>query len=76
MSASEVIPKGRPPRFDLNFIPRMKIGMGKSDAYMNGYRHGYEGVNSQHICCLTRGTDERHEWMRGYYEGATDRGGD
>jgi len=66
---------GRPPRINITNVPRMKIGMGNADAYTNGYRHGYEGLNTLNICCLTRGTDERNEWMRGYFDGASDRDG-
>jgi hypothetical protein len=64
----------KPPKFDLNCVPRMQIGMGDEAAYQNGYRHGYQAVCTTHICSLTKGTSEHKAWMRGYYDGGTDSG--
>ncbi len=65
----------KPARMDITKnIPWMRIGMGDEAAYKSGYRHGYEGVNTSHICCLTLGTSERNEWFRGYFDGAGDSG--
>jgi ribosome modulation factor len=66
----------KPPRLDISNVPRMKLGMGDKAAYLSGYRHGYEGLNTLHICSLTKGTTERAEWMKGYYEGQCDAGDD
>ncbi len=66
----------RPPRINITNVPWMRPGMGLEGAYKSGYRHGYEGYNTTAICSLTHNTDERREWMKGYYEGATDKAGE
>jgi hypothetical protein len=65
----------KPPRVNLTNVPRMVRGMGKEAAYLNGYRHGYERVNTIHSCTLERGTEERNEWMRGYFDASSDKDG-
>lgn len=64
----------RPPRVDIRLVPYMRVGMDPGDAYRNGYRHGYEGVVTSHVCTLVVGSVERREWMRGYLDGSSDRG--
>ena len=67
----------KPPRMDITKgIPPMVVGMSADGAYKNGYRHGYEGYNTPHICSLTKGTPERNAWFHGYYDGLGDAGGD
>lgn len=60
------------PIFNLDEVPPMRIGMGEYAAFQNGYKHGYQQVNTDNICSLTNGTAEREAWMLGYKSGDRD----
>lgn len=56
----------------LHVSPYHYVGMGEEMAYLNGYKHGFEGIVTEDICCLTTGSKERLAWLRGYADGAFD----
>jgi hypothetical protein len=60
------------PRYNLDDVPYCQIGMGAEAARLNGYKHGYQNVNTRGVCILTIGTDEYDAWQAGYTEGEAD----
>ena len=52
--------------------PHQQVGMGVVNAYLNGYKHGYEGLNTRGVCGLTKSSDEFEAWHRGYTKGESD----
>jgi ribosome modulation factor len=62
----------KPPRYNIDNTAWLGAHMTKEEAFLSGYKHGYEGWNSPHICPLTRGSEEQAEWIRGYKEGTAD----
>lgn len=63
----------QPARKVIPGTPWLGPGMGVEAAALSGYRHGYEQHNSTDICTLTEGTQERQEWLLGYFRGERDR---
>lgn len=53
-------------------IPGCFHGISVRDAYRNGYRHGYEDLNTRGICTLTIDTPEHQAWQDGYTAGERD----
>jgi hypothetical protein len=60
------------PRYNLDDVPYCQIGMGAEAARLNGYKHGFQNVNTRGVCILTIGTDEYDAWQAGYTEGEAD----
>lgn len=52
--------------YDLSQVPAMSINMAENDAFLNGWKHGKEGVVTPNICFLLIGSKEREAWFRGY----------
>ncbi len=62
------------PRYDYSNVPVCTPGMGITLARLNGYKHGFEGVVTEGICTLVKGTEEYKAWHEGYVQGEHDRG--
>ena len=53
-------------------LPGMRLDMDVDEAAKNGYLHGFQGVVTEHVCALTKGTAEQQAWLEGYRRGEAD----